>query len=386
MTTQTDALINGFKTMQDTANARLIGRGEEVNTAIVALLSRQHHLQVGPPGTAKSLLADTITGLVGDAEQYSLLFSRQTKVEEVYGPISLNALAEEDTVRFNTNGFLPGAHIFFGDEIFKASAALLNTLLWLLNERKFRNDGETVKVPLISGFFGSNEFPEDERLAALYDRIAFRHWIDDINSGESFHKMMKAHMNRTDLEPVVALADIQAAHKVVDAVVIEDRIIDALWEIAQGLRREGIVVSSRTMANSTRIIRAAAFLRGATEANLSDIAILRHVLWSDKDDRKKVAGVVLDHAAPLIKEANELREGVDALQAEIAKSQQDQNHASRKSKAVPHKAKLKKFLKDLQTLTEKMKKEDVHYPGMASLKEQLGVCSHGVRDLFEKQS
>lgn len=383
--TDTQTLIKGFKAMQDDANQRLVGRGEEIHTSIVALLSRQHHLQVGPPGTAKSLLADTITGQIGDAEQYSLLFSRQTKVEEVYGPISLKALADDDEVRFNTQGFLPGAHIFFGDEIFKSSAALLNTMLWLLNERKFRNAGEVITVPLISGFFGSNEFPEDDRLDALYDRIAFRHWIDDINHGEAFKQMMAAHMNRRPIEPIVALDDLLAAHKVVDQATVGDNIVEALWEVHEALRREGIVVSSRTMANSTRILRASAFLRGSDTVNLSDIAILRHVLWSDKDDRKQVASIVLDHAAPLIKEANELREAVDALQADIAKSQQDTNYASRKSKAVPHKAKLKKFLKDLQTLTDKMKKEDVHYPAMPELKAQLTVCSTGVRALFEEQ-
>lgn len=377
---RTPNLSEKFQTMADAANDRLVSRSDEVNTAIVALLSRQHHLQVGPPGTAKSLLADTITAMIGDAEQFSLLLTRQTKVEEVYGPISLQALADEDAVRFNTTGFLPSAHIFFGDEIFKASAALLNTMLWLLNERKFRNDATVHRVPLISGFFGSNEFPEDSRLDALYDRIAFRHWIDDLNDHDAFSTMMHAHMDRTPVEPIVSLADLQAAHAEVDAVRMNDKTIDIMFSIRDDLRRREVVVSSRTMANAISILKASAFLRGDEVVNSHDIGILRHVLWSDVKERKDVGKIVMEHAAPLLKELMELRSDVDTLQAEIELTKKDENAASRQNKAVPHKARLQELVLEGSDLRGRMEAENMK--GIQPVLDQMSSLSKEIRQIM----
>ena len=59
-----------------------------------------------------------------------------------------------------TAGKLPEAELAFLDELFKGSSAILNTLLKMLIERVFENDGVTVPVPLKLCLAASNEWPQ----------------------------------------------------------------------------------------------------------------------------------------------------------------------------------------------------------------------------------
>ena len=64
--------------------------------------------------------------------------------------------------------------VAFLDEVFKANSAILNSLLTILNERKFDNGNQRVEVPLMAVVAASNELPDNEELDALYDRFLIR--------------------------------------------------------------------------------------------------------------------------------------------------------------------------------------------------------------------
>ena len=99
----------------------------------VALTFNQPLLLTGEPGTGKSELGRRLSKLCGGLF-FQRLLTRFTTPDEIFGPLSLQAL-ENDEYRRCTEGFLPTASIAFLDEIFKANSAILNTLLTILNER-----------------------------------------------------------------------------------------------------------------------------------------------------------------------------------------------------------------------------------------------------------
>lgn len=125
-----------------------------------------------------SYLVSEICRRLRGAEFFKSELNAFTLRDELFGPISLRALRENDALERKYAGFLPSATVAQLDEIWKAPPALLNTLLTLLNEREFRNDADLLRTPLAAAFVTSNETPPaDHSLDALYDRILLRYQV-----------------------------------------------------------------------------------------------------------------------------------------------------------------------------------------------------------------
>jgi MoxR-like ATPase len=116
----------------------LIERSTEARLLLLALCGREHLLFLGPPGTAKSELCRRLSSACS-LSYFERTLTRFSTPEELFGPLSLAAL-ERDEFRRATRGYAPEAELLFVDEVFKASSAILNTMLTILNERLF-DDG-----------------------------------------------------------------------------------------------------------------------------------------------------------------------------------------------------------------------------------------------------
>ncbi|MEW6049060.1 MAG: AAA family ATPase, partial [Bacillota bacterium] len=286
-------------------------REEVAEGVVLALVARQHVLLLGPPGTAKSALIEFAARQVSGASYFRWLLTKFTTPEELFGPVSLEAL-QCDSYRRRTDGKLPEAHVAFVDEVFKASSAVLNALLSIMNERVFFNDGEPVRVPLVSLFAASNELPgvdEEAALRALADRFLLRYVVGYLKSPRN--KICLLLQEEPEPQPVLSLTDLNRLHEAAGRVAFGKDAAEALVAVVEAVRREGVEVSDRRMKQCAVLLKAKALLEGGDEVLPGrDFAVLQHALWTSPEQRDAVAKAVAKVASPDEAELDELAHAV----------------------------------------------------------------------------
>ncbi|PIC73429.1 AAA family ATPase [Sporosarcina sp. P17b] len=290
-----DINLQKLHEIKSALNKKFFERENEVEGILVAILSRQHMLMIGPAGTAKSALAVELTKIVEGTSYFQWLLTRFSTPEEVFGPLSLKDL-EEGVYKRNTTSKMPEAHLVFLDEIFKANSAILNSLLTLINERLFYNDGHPIEVPLISVIGASNEYPEEgEGLEALFDRFLLRFEIDFIADESNFVSMMKDEGEEVET-PKMHLEELIQLQNMADKVKIPDEVYETLSTIRRELQDEGIQPSDRRFKQSLSILQARALINQRESVQIEDIAILENALWETLDQKEAVCTIVRRHS------------------------------------------------------------------------------------------
>jgi MoxR-like ATPase len=289
-----------LQTIREELRQTFFERDELIDGALVALLAAQHVLVIGPPGTAKSMLADEVCRRLTGARYFQWLLTRFTTPEELFGAVSLKALEEDDYRRLTAHK-LPEAHIAFLDEIFKASSSILNTILTVMNERRFHNGREVASVPLLTLFAASNELPEDDELLALHDRFLLRFVVDYLSEDFRFLKLLQSRPSgpRTTL-PLEAL---DAARAEAASLSVPGEVLRAITDVRRELRAKGLTVSDRRYAQAVGVLSDA------------DVPFLEHVLWRDPAERPQIRAVIRellhgyeDEVRVLLFQSRELRD------------------------------------------------------------------------------
>jgi MoxR-like ATPase len=273
----------------------LVERRPAVRLVLLAALAGEHTLLVGPPGTAKSLLARRLHLAFAEGAYFERLLTRYTVPEELFGPLSIRAL-EEDRYERQTAGFLPRASIAFVDEVFKANSAILNALLTLLNEREFDNGPRREPCPLVSVVGATNAIPDDEVGEAFFDRFLVRIPVAPVTAG-AFRALLEAgERPAAPLDGAVTEGERAALTRAADAVALGDGVAALLSEARARLAAEGLYVSDRRWVKIARLLRVAAAAEGRGRVSLWDLALLP---WCAAPDAERQEGIAAWLAARL---------------------------------------------------------------------------------------
>lgn len=283
-----------LKQIQQCLNDKFYDREAEIEALMTALLSRQHILFIGPAGTGKSALSSMLGEIVEGSMYFQHLLTPFSTPEELFGVLSLKDL-EQGIYKRNIERMLPEAHFAFIDEIFKANSAILNSLLTLINERIFYNNGVPVEAPLMTLVGSSNEYIEEgEGLEALFDRFLLRYEVDYIREEDSFISMLKNEQEIT--VPKLTLSELFHHQERVKSIDISDSIYKILAKVRTKLRDEGIRPSDRRFKQSLSLLRAKAYLDGRVDVSRADLAVLKHVLWETVEQKGKTEEILHDIA------------------------------------------------------------------------------------------
>jgi MoxR-like ATPase len=283
------AVVNANK-VNEAICASMIDREVEVTLGMIALISKQHLFLLGKPGTAKTMGAYLLGQSLGGS-YFEKLLSRFTVPAEMFGPLSVKKFMEQELYETNVAGFLPDVRLGLADEIWKASSAILNSLLTIINERVYHNGAKRIKVPLETLIGCSNELPEDDGLNALYDRFMVRHEV---------HRIPESHRGRllligdpTPPPAFVGLPTLQAAQQ---TATVPDNVQAGLLALVKVCLAAGIEISDRRIRHSVSLVRAHAVLHGRQTCEMKDLAPLQYCFWQTPDQIPQVS----EHTAMVI--------------------------------------------------------------------------------------
>ena len=299
----------------------LCEKDEALRLALLAAIAGESIFFLGAPGCAKSMVARRIakafkTDGDGSVQYFETLLNQFSTQEDVFGNISLKGLNGEgesgkEEYRRLTENMLPEADVAFLDEIWKANSAILNTLLTIINERKFHNGSKVQDVPLKALLAASNELPAKNRgLEALYDRFILRLPIGFIQNEDLFFDMVESSSSEFELSDEIkklqiSNEDLESWKTQIDAVQLSKEARAVISAIRKELTAqnetlseeekaagEAFAIGDRRWKKIVRILKTSAFLNDRTEVDLMDCQLIEYCIWSTEKQQKKVRQIV----------------------------------------------------------------------------------------------
>lgn len=302
-------------------NKGLYGKEEAVKLALLSAIAGKSVFFLGPPGTAKSMISRRITHAFKDfydddgklttdnGKYFEYLMNEFSTPDEICGPVDLSALNEKPSryVRL-TDGYLPDSNVAFLDEIWKSGPAILNTLLTIINEKKFHNGNEVKTVPLLSLTAASNELPEKNRgLEALWDRFILRLIVNPVDNENDFFKLCngvdeEVAISEQQKQNLLTIDEVLNWQNKISKVVLGDvaeNIIATIRKMLELKNKEEsrepdelYYVSDRRWKNIIHILKTSAFINGRTEVDIMDCSLIKHAIWNTEKQCNEVETII----------------------------------------------------------------------------------------------
>lgn len=278
-----------------------------LSLALLCSIASESIFLLGPPGTAKSLVARRLKEAFLEKHSFEYLMSRFSTPDEIFGPVSISKLKNEDVYERRVEGYLPTATIVFLDEIWKAGPAIQNALLTAINEKIYQNGSETIHLPMKGLIAASNELPkEDEGLEALWDRFLVRVVSNCISNEKTFYKMLKQrHSVAVHIPEKLCITDEEYKEwqESIEGIKIPDEILKMITHVRDGLKeaskQENVApldyyISDRRWKKIIHLLQTSAFLNDRPSIDFSDLYLLAHTLWNKVEGIPVIWNMLMD--------------------------------------------------------------------------------------------
>jgi len=286
--------VSGVKELADTIRAELrraiVGQDEAIELMLIALFASGHILLEGPPGTAKTFLAQCFARVLG------LNFGRiQFTPDLMPGDILGSNLFNFQTSQFTLTRGPVFSELLLADEINRTPPKTQAALLEAMQERAVTIDGETHRLPDHFMVIATQNPIEQQGVYPLpeaqLDRFLFKH-VMGYPSAEEEKKIVASFGGRFGaprpedwgIEPKLDRARLGACGKAVAAVPMVDEVADYVVKLVRATREAPDLENGASP-------RAAAMLAGAARAR----AALDGRDYVLPDDVKALARPLLRH-------------------------------------------------------------------------------------------
>ena len=289
-------------------NERVYEKEHVIALSLLSAIAGESIFLLGPPGVAKSMVARRLKLAFRGAKAFEYLMSRFSTPDEIFGPVSISKLKDEDTYERMVEGYLPTADVVFLDEIWKAGPAIQNALLTVINEKIYRNGLFSLQVPLKGLIAASNELPAiGQGLEALWDRFLIRLMVTGVEDMGEFDRMIASSdesdpwiddaLNITPEEYAAwtnEIPQVRIHYSIFEVIHI---LKDSIELFNQRIQNDGnamatLYVSDRRWKKLVKLLRASAYLNGRNTINLSDCLLMSHCLWNEVDQMDEVKEMV----------------------------------------------------------------------------------------------
>lgn len=299
--------------------ADLVEREEILKLAFLCTMAGESIFMLGPPGIAKSLVSRKVQTIFKNAKSFEVLMNRYSTPDEIFGPIDIIELKKGKYLR-KTEGYLPDVNIGFLDEIWKASSSIQNSLLMIINEKLFVNDGKPVKCDLSLIIGASNELPERNKgLEALWDRFIIRVDMKPIQNEQKFLQLFTNTANLLEKENISEsekfdLSILKRVSKNTEYIEIPKNVQAFISLLREKINQYNattleknpeandfdlIYVSDRKWKKIGGLLRTSAFINGRMYVDITDCFILENVLWNNPTQIEDIKEMINSCAAAI---------------------------------------------------------------------------------------
>ena len=316
-------------------NNEVYEKQEAIALSLLSSIAGESIFLLGAPGVAKSLIARKLKYAFKGGHSFDYLMNRFSTPDEIFGPVSITKLKNEDKYERKVEKYLPTSTVVFLDEIWKAGPSIQNTLLTVLNEKVFRNGDQEINVPIKALIAASNELPMKEQgLEALWDRFLVRLVVEGVQDESNFNEMISKKLNpfKDSITKELKISDPEIEHWSVriDEVIIPEYVFNVIKVIRNYLneyneknKEQPIYISDRRWKKVVRLLRTSAFLNDRNHVDLMDCFLIQHCIWNETTQRniinQYVAEAIRKHGYSLSFSLSEAKTEIKELEKEIKK-------------------------------------------------------------------